>query len=173
MISKLKGIYQIKNTITNEIYIGSAASSFTKRWSRHRKDLRFNQHSNTKLQNSYNKYGVNSFEYSILEVCSKEDCIIKEQYYIDTFNPGFNILRIAGSALGHVVPIDIRLKISHTMKGRQFSEEHKKNLSKSAIGNKNGKFTKDKPKPKVKESTKLKLRNAAIKQWERVKQNEH
>lgn len=172
MISKLQGIYQIRNTITNEIYIGSAASSFTKRWSRHRKDLKLNQHGNPKLQNSYNKYGVDAFEYTILEVCSKEDCIIKEQYHMDTLNPTFNILKIAGSALGHIVPIDTRSKISHTMKGIQFSEEHKKNLSKSAMGNKNGRFTKGKQKPKVKESTKLKLSISGKLAWKERK-NEH
>lgn len=30
------------------------------------------------------KYGENSFEYDILEICEKDQCLIREQYYLNT-----------------------------------------------------------------------------------------
>lgn len=174
MISKTQGVYQIKNITTGEIYIGSAASSFTKRFSRHRIELKDGIHPNPKLQNSYNKYGTDIFEYSILEICDKTLCITREQYYIDTLNPAFNILRIAGSALGHVVSQATKDKISKSTKGiKKLSEEHKKKLSIALMGNTNGRYNKGMPKPPAKDLTRIKLRISALKQWERKKQNEY
>lgn len=57
------GIYQIKNTLNNKVYVGSA-KDFEKRWKRHFKDLEKGCHSSIKLQMSFNKYG-NVFECSI------------------------------------------------------------------------------------------------------------
>lgn len=173
MISKLTGIYKIENIITNDIYVGSAASSFTKRWSRHRVDLKNNRHPNPILQNAYNKYGEEAFEYTVLEVCSKIDCIKQEQFYIDELKPSYNILKMAGSALGHVVPLDTRLKISNTMKGRQFSKQHKKNLSNAAKGNKNGRFCKGKKRRPYTEKEKLEISIRSKLAWERKKKNEY
>jgi len=63
-------------------------------------DLRFKRHSNIKLQNHYNKYGEIDLQFSILLGCNKEDLIKIEQYFIDIYNPLFNINLIAGSSLG-------------------------------------------------------------------------
>lgn len=45
--------------------------------------------------------GYSNFSFEILEYCNKEDCIIKEQYYIDLLKPEYNILPTAGSLLGY------------------------------------------------------------------------
>ncbi len=97
------GVYQIKNTINNKIYIGSAAgrSGFTGRWHGHRCHLRKNKHANKKLQNSWNKYGEKYFKFCIIEITSKNKAVSREQHYLDTLNPEFNILKVAGSMLGH------------------------------------------------------------------------
>lgn len=112
----------------------------------------------------------------ILEYCSVENLIQREQYYIDTLNPEYNICSTAGSTLGKLhsekakdkirnskkgtfegeanpffgkshteesrqkmsvarvggkIPIseETREKISLSMKGREFTEEHKAKLS--------------------------------------------
>ena len=109
----------------------------------------------------------------MIELCNKNKCIEREQYYFDTLNPEFNILRIAGSGLGHVVSQETKDRISKTTTGRKFTEEHKQKMRIAMKGNKNGRFTKGLKKPPVKDSTRLKLSIAAIKQWERIKQNEH
>lgn len=47
------------------------------------------------------KYGYASCKEDILEYCAPEECIKREQYYIDTFKPEYNILKVAGSTLGY------------------------------------------------------------------------
>ena len=46
-------------------------------------------------------YGYSGFRLDILEYCNIEQLIGREQYYIDLINPEYNILRVAGSFLGH------------------------------------------------------------------------
>jgi group I intron endonuclease len=45
------------------------------------------------------KYGPKRLNWDIKEYCNKEDLINREQYYMDTLNPKYNILKPAGS--GH------------------------------------------------------------------------
>jgi group I intron endonuclease len=94
------GIYKITNPVNNEIYIGSAANGLKKRFWQHKRLLKLNKNPCKYLQRVYNKNSNVDFVFEILEFCSKEDCIKKEQYYIDTLNPKYNLCRIAGSSLG-------------------------------------------------------------------------
>lgn len=95
------GIYKIINiiTITNNIYIGSAIY-LKSRKSGHFYNLIKNKHHNKKLQNSFNKHGKENFIFEVLEFCEKENLITREQHYLDTLKPKYNILKIAGSSLG-------------------------------------------------------------------------
>lgn len=47
------------------------------------------------------KYGYNKFSLDILEYCEPSLLIKREQYYLDTLKPEYNILKIAGSSLGY------------------------------------------------------------------------
>ena len=60
------GVYKITNKKTNAIYIG-ASTVLSVRWRRHLRDLRKEQHSNINLQEDYNKYGLEAFEFEVLE----------------------------------------------------------------------------------------------------------
>ena len=97
---KVSGIYQIKNKVNNKIYIGSAAS-FYYRWAEHKFLLRKQNHSNYHLQNAWNKYGEDSFEFFIVEECPEDKLIEKEQYYFDKLKPEYNICKIAGNTSGY------------------------------------------------------------------------
>jgi len=94
------GIYKIQSKIKPErIYIGSAVN-FYKRCNSHKHSLRKGKHGSKKLQNHYNKYGEKDLEFSILLGCDKESLIEIEQFFIDSYNPWFNINPTAGSNLG-------------------------------------------------------------------------
>ena len=93
------GIYKITNSVNNKFYIGSAVY-FPKRFSRHKSDLIKNIHSNKKLQNSVNKYGLDNFKFEVLATCPKEYCIKLEQWFIDNLKPKYNLSPTAGSNLG-------------------------------------------------------------------------
>lgn len=89
------GIYRIKNSINNKIYIGST-KNIEARWAKHRALLRHNKHQNTHLQNAWNKYGENAFIFEVIEECKIEDLINREQFFIDNLNPEYNQTAIAG-----------------------------------------------------------------------------
>jgi len=123
ILNKLKqmdtGIYKITNTITNDLYIGSAAgkTGIKRRFESHKYHLRRGTSPCLKLQNSWNKYGEEHFTFSILEYCEPIDCINREQYFIDKLNPSLNILPIAGSRLNSKQSKEAKEKISNRLKG--------------------------------------------------------
>jgi len=47
------------------------------------------------------KYGYSNFTLSILEYCSIEDLIPREQFYLDSLIPQYNLLQTAGSTTGY------------------------------------------------------------------------
>lgn len=96
---KLSGIYKIVNLINNKFYIGSAVSLLN-RYHTHKNSFVKNKHKNQHLQNSINKYDISNFKFEVIELCSKEELLIKEQYYIDTLKPDYNICLVAGNSLG-------------------------------------------------------------------------
>ena len=93
------GVYEIRNLINNKRYIGSGVN-LKSRKRQHFSDLKLNKHKNKHLQNTYNKYGKDAFNFRILLMCSNEDCIFYEQKCIDKLKPEYNICTMAGSSLG-------------------------------------------------------------------------
>jgi len=86
---KYCGIYKIRNTQNQKVYIGSSSNIKT-RWRQHRYQLKKGEHHSTYLQRSWNKHGQESFAFEIIEQCSKEVLKNREQHYIDTLAPGYN-----------------------------------------------------------------------------------
>jgi group I intron endonuclease len=78
----MQAIYQIKNLKNGKLYVGST-NNLTKRWANHRSKLRNNKHENNYLQLAWNKYGEESFEFSLLEEVNDENRIDKEIYYLN------------------------------------------------------------------------------------------
>jgi group I intron endonuclease len=87
---KISGIYCIINIKNSKKYIGSSKNIRQRLWS-HRAELRHNKHENSHLQNAWNKYGEHNFDYYILEKCRESLLLEKEQFYIDTINPEYNM----------------------------------------------------------------------------------
>lgn len=75
------GIYLISNLINNKIYVGQSIN-IEKRWRQHKRELRNNIHENKKLQNAWNKYGEENFEFSIACECEEKQLNTLEQYYV-------------------------------------------------------------------------------------------
>lgn len=119
---KKSGIYKIINSINGKIYIGSAVC-IKERWRCHKKDLLKNKHHSQKLQRAYNKYGIDTFKWEIIEfIENKDDLIKREQFWLDNLlfankndimfnNLGYNICRIAGSSLGRICSNETKTKI--------------------------------------------------------------
>jgi group I intron endonuclease len=96
----MKVIYTILCEETNKQYIGSALNH-AKRKREHFYNLKNNKHPNKKMQNAYNKYGVDCFEFKIIEIVNDETKLLeREQHYIDKLKPFYNICKVAGSSFG-------------------------------------------------------------------------
>lgn len=103
-MTPITGVYQIKNTKSGKVYVGSAAVSLSKRWNVHKCRLRKKTHHSKKLQNAWEKHGEEAFEFSVLEHCPPTQCEVLEQKWIDlldSFNAGYNCRPNANSQLGH------------------------------------------------------------------------
>jgi hypothetical protein len=126
-LKTLIGIYCLQNTLTGKRYIGSSTNIY-QRGLKHRAQLRGNSHPNKKLQNSYNKHNEKDFIFYVVELCNKEILIQKEQYYIDTFNPEYNLILQVEK---HELTAESKLKISATLKEKY--KQGYKNKSEIAI----------------------------------------
>ena len=95
------GIYKITNLKNNKAYIGQS-TDIKSRWINHKRELRNNIHRNSHLQNAFNKYGEEAFEFRILEETFEENLDDAEEYwitYFDSTNPrkGYNLREGANS----------------------------------------------------------------------------
>lgn len=97
------GIYKIINKLNGDCYIGSSIK-LKDRKTRHFRDLKNGVHHSIVLQRAVDKYEIENFEFEIIEECSKEELLIKEQYYMDLLSPKYNICKVAGSSIGCIQP---------------------------------------------------------------------
>ena len=89
------GIYMIYCTDTNKPYIGQA-EDLENRKQEHFSHLKIGNHPCVDMQKDYNKYGEDSFRFSILEKCEKDKLNHLEDYYILSYNAisnGYNSKR--------------------------------------------------------------------------------
>ena len=85
MCESRSGIYAITNIKSGKVYIGSTID-FEKRWGEHRRGLHRGDYTNPHLQRSYNKYGIDVFEFSILEYVDNIKNLTKvEQFWMDKY----------------------------------------------------------------------------------------
>ena len=75
------GIYTIQNLVNGKIYIGQAVD-IEKRWKTHKSELRYKSHTNKHLQNAWNYYKEDKFEFTIICECDENQLNTLEQYYI-------------------------------------------------------------------------------------------
>jgi group I intron endonuclease len=151
-----QGVYCIRSTIDDRLYVGSTRYTMYRRYSAHLNLLKVNKHTCNHLQNFVNKYGVDKLVFEILEIVEdKEKVLEREQYWIDKYwDSGllFNEVRDAKAPMlgrkhtkeelekmklarrGRVVSEETKVKISLANTGKRRTEETKKKISLSCIG---------------------------------------
>ena len=92
------GVYKITNLINGKFYIGSSSINVHQRWNDHKSQLNAGLHPNIHLMRSCKKYGIEVFLFEVLEYCN--DVLEREQHYIDTLKPHYNIQPLARSSAG-------------------------------------------------------------------------
>lgn len=94
MREKISGVYCIENVVNGKKYIGSS-KDLNYRMANHRWDLNKGKHFNYHLQNSWNFYGCENFEFKIIETCAENQRLEREQHWINhyityDYNNGYN-----------------------------------------------------------------------------------
>lgn len=105
-------IYALRHIPTNRSYVGHTTMLPRDRLYGHLFELVRNNHLSVFMQNVWNKYGNNEFEFELLEFCSIEERLVREQFWIDALRAIFNIAKVAGSTLGTKRTPEIRKKFS-------------------------------------------------------------
>lgn len=120
------GIYAIRNSTNDKVYVGSSVNMH-RRSNQHFNDLRNNRHHNNHLQNAWNKYGENSFDFEVLEYVEENQLIEKEKIWLDEFpKECFNLMEVVEKDFRH--SIETKEKISKGNKGKIVSKETRKRL---------------------------------------------
>ena len=88
------GIYKITNKINGNAYVGLSIN-IEKRWKSHieRSQNEHDKEYDKVLYHAFRKYGIDNFQFEILEECKPEELKDKEIYWIqyyDTFKHGYN-----------------------------------------------------------------------------------
>jgi len=84
------GIYEIKNIITGDVYIGSS-KDMAARWRRHKRDLRAGKHHSRYLNRAWAKYGEDAFKFTVLDFVSIERLHSEEMWYFLYNFPTYNM----------------------------------------------------------------------------------
>jgi group I intron endonuclease len=84
MRKKYCGVYLIKNCITRRVRVGSATDIY-RRFSNYKAKLRGGT-ANKYMQQDYNDFGEQKFEFIILEECDPKDLYKREKYYLDFYS---------------------------------------------------------------------------------------
>jgi group I intron endonuclease len=121
------GIYKIENLVDKKIYIGSSVNLESRKY-KHFWMLERDKHDNNHLQNSYNKFGKESFNFETLELCNYLELVEKENYYIELHKSNVN-------------EYGYNLALVNDFRRNTYNEEVKIKLSKYNLS-KNGNFNK-------------------------------
>lgn len=97
-IQRQFGVYLLRCIPENRIYIGSTKQSFRARFSNHYKFLSTNSLENKKLQEDYNKYGEENFEFEILGVYDENLTVKYEQIFINSLKPYYNVMKAVNNS---------------------------------------------------------------------------
>ncbi len=98
----------------------------------HKSALRKNRAANIHLQNAWNKYGEDCFEFLIVECCDKKLLNEREIFWISYYDStvqGYNLQSGGNASRRWKMSEEGKKKISLALTGRERSSEHCKNIS--------------------------------------------
>lgn len=86
----MTGVYKITNLKNGDFYIGSS-KDIGYRWKQHLYLYqKSGRHYEYHLYKAFRAYGIENFEFSIIELCDEQDRVQLEQKYCDELRPKYN-----------------------------------------------------------------------------------
>lgn len=145
------GIYKITSP-KNRVYIGQSVD-ISNRLNNYKIYKKYN--SQTRLKNSFNKYGIENHTFEVIEYCEIESLNERERYWQEHYD----VLNVKGLNCKYTTTLDksgvlseeSKLKISESLLGSKRTLEQRQNMSKSQKGKKQSVVTINKRVAKLKE----------------------
>lgn len=113
------GIYKIENILNGKIYIGQSV-----RIERRFQEHIMKSHNSQKIDKAINEYGIENFQFSVVEECSKEDLNTREDYWIQYYQciypKGYNVVE-SNQSIHTVYNIEKQI-INNIINDLQFSQ---------------------------------------------------
>lgn len=152
-------IYKVKNKINSKTYIGQTIQGLDKRIGQHLKESK-NDKNNKPFLNAIKKYGIENFEWTIIDKALNFDELDKKEIYwikiYDSLTPnGYNIL--GGGQKNRILSEESTKRISEGLKKSEKwqkilnSEEHKKKIRVNFIEHNKGKKFSEEHKNKIRQ----------------------
>lgn len=89
----MKNIYKITNVLNGKVYIGQTKYAISKRFNEHKNDSKKLKLQKRPLYKDMNEYGIANFKIELIEQCSDEIALKREEYwikYFKSFTNGYN-----------------------------------------------------------------------------------
>ena len=112
---KISAVYKITNTITGDFYIGSS-NDVKRRWKAHKWPSSWKRFPNNQMYIDIQKYGVEKFDFEVIEEAEIGQLKEKEQQFIETLKPTYNQMNAKG--------LDIERK-------KEYNKEYQKEYQKT------------------------------------------
>lgn len=129
----ISGVYAIVNRVNGNKYIGSS-KDVAHRFKTHVILLNNKKHHSNHLQHAWNYYGSVNFDFVVIEECEVCVLIEREQFYIDTQNPMYNVCAMAGTRKNTKHSEETKQKLRNANIGKKASDETKMKMSESRKG---------------------------------------
>jgi len=150
-MEKLVTIYKLSflGVNDNRVYIGKTQRKLADRRNSHiqlNKDFKV---ANIRLKDALLKYGKDALVIEAIEECSESDSVPRELYWINYYDStnldrGFNIVAKSQTINSYNLTEEQKNKISHALKGREKTLEHREKLRQVNMGKKQSEETKQK-----------------------------
>lgn len=114
------GVYRITNLVTGESYVGQS-SNIKRRWINHRSRYKNPKSGdyNSLLYNDMRVYGIENFEFSVIEECNKDELLDREKFWVaqlDSYDNGYNNTAGGNSCIVNKLPKELLFEIMQKLK---------------------------------------------------------
>ena len=120
MTKKTCGVYQIRNKITGERYIGSS-KNIEERWQQHKRPNNWKRE-NKRLYEDFKKIGIDNFDFLYLVFVEEPYLKQVEQEMIDFLKPEYNEIKALGDKK------ELNRKWRKTEKGKQTGSRYRNKI---------------------------------------------
>lgn len=138
------GVYKITNKINNKCYIG-ISTNIEHRWEQHKNPYNWDRESSKLLYKAFQKYGLENFNFDIIEQCEISQLSQKEEFYISFYNSyknGYNMTAGGETNQGESHPkhkltkediIDIRTRYENLERKQEVYQLYKDRIGESGF----------------------------------------